>query len=295
VQEILVGSAPRGIAWEPGNEDILVCNEGDDTVSIVSAFTLQVRKVVQAGHDGPFEVAITPRQTQFGFFRNVYFAYILGRDGRVAVFESGPNGLAGWGYDDVIGQVADVFQSPKTIQVDPLDLRSAVWVVHEGPFPSGGPGEGALSKLVFDSGLVGQIPLTAGDVGNPQFRDMQLRVLVSLGERRLSGIPLDIAFDDLRNFGGFANEHSVFSAGTPLPVNGKGLVRTLPLSGAWVNTNEPRYAFLSVPNPVGGQGVIDVLQLDAAGIPRVDTNAHQPGVQSIPLPGVAMLMDYFRQ
>ena len=116
-----------------------------------------------------------------------------------------------------------------------------------------------------------------------------------MGERVLSGIPLDIAFDDLRNFGGLANEHSIFSAGTPIPVNGKGLVRQLPVSGAWVNTNEPRYAFLSVPNPTRGQGVVDVLQLDVAGTPRIDTNAHQPGVQSIPLPGVAGLMDYFGQ
>lgn len=80
-----------------------------------------------------------------------------------------------------------------------------------------------------------------------------------------------------------------------MPVNGKGLVRTLPGTATWVNTNEPRYAFLSVPNPAGGQGVVDVLRLDAAGTPRIDTNAHHPGVQSIPLPGVAGLMDYFRQ
>jgi len=295
VHELQVGSAPRGIAWEPGNEDIIVCNEGDDTLSIVSAFTFQVRKVVGAGQDGPFEVAITPRQTQFGFLRNVYFAYILGRDGQVSVFESGPNGVNGWGYDDVIGQAGVVFASPKTIQADPLDVNSAVWIVHEGPFPSGVPGEGALSKLVFDSGLLGQINLTGADLGHPHFRDMQLRVLVSVGEAELSGIPLDIAFDDLRNLGGLANEHSVFSAGTPVPVNGKGLVRRLPGSGAWVNTNEPRYAFLSVPNPRGGQGVVDVLRLDVAGTPRIDTNAHQVGVQSIPLPGVATLMDYFRQ
>ena len=51
-----MGDSPRGIAWEPGNEDILVCNEGDDSLAIVSAQTLEVRKTVTRTLDGPFQV-----------------------------------------------------------------------------------------------------------------------------------------------------------------------------------------------------------------------------------------------
>ncbi|MCP4223377.1 MAG: beta-propeller fold lactonase family protein, partial [Actinomycetia bacterium] len=32
-----VGKGPAGIAWEPDNEDILVCNEADGSMSIISA------------------------------------------------------------------------------------------------------------------------------------------------------------------------------------------------------------------------------------------------------------------
>src|SRR5262249_17675990 len=88
VHSTRVGRLPLGIAWDPGDEDILVCNEGEGSVSILSASTLAVRKTL-TGLVRPFAVAITPRQDRFGLQRNVYFAYILQRDGRVAVFESG--------------------------------------------------------------------------------------------------------------------------------------------------------------------------------------------------------------
>jgi len=86
IQETLVGLRPRGIAWDGGNEDILVANEGENTVSIIAALSLTVRKVVRSQLNQPFEVAITQRQPCFGFSRNVYFGYILNRSGKVTVF-----------------------------------------------------------------------------------------------------------------------------------------------------------------------------------------------------------------
>jgi YVTN family beta-propeller protein len=62
VQNTVVGSRPRGIAWDPGNEDILACNEADGTVSVIAAASLQVRKTVSSQLSEPFDVAITPRQ-----------------------------------------------------------------------------------------------------------------------------------------------------------------------------------------------------------------------------------------
>lgn len=295
VKTTSVGRSPRGIAWEPGNEDVLVCNELDNTMSIISCFSLEVRKVVGAFLDRPFEVAITPRQINFGFQRNVYFAYVLNRSGRVAVYESGPNAVNGWGYDNFVGTVTETFLSPKTIQADPTDLRSAFWVLHQGPIDlaTGQPGvetEGAVSRCVVESAITGQLPLNVQSLLIPQFRDMFLRVQLSIGQDRISGIPVDLAFDNLLNIGGLQNFATSFSAGSALIVNGKSLVRGNPGQ----SSSSPRYLFLAIPSPTSGQPVVDVVRLDGA-FQRVDTSKFRPGVNSIPVGSASVLMDYFRQ
>jgi len=292
--ETQVGRGPRGIAWDSLNEDVLVCNEGDGTVSVISAFSLTVRKVVSNHLGRPFAIALTPRQESFGWQRNTYYGYILNRDGTVAIFESGPDGVNGWGYDDIIGSTFYTFQEPKALQVDPTDLRSGVWIVHEGKIDvSTGtnlpPGTGAISHLFLDSSAVGALPLQDSV---PKFRQMQPVVQTSLGEEVLTGIPVDLAFDDLRNFGALKNAATAFSAGVPAAVNGKSLVREL--SGAMVGANAPRFLFAAVPVSVPlSSGAVDVVSL--AGHVRFDTNAFHAGVQSVPAPGVRVLMDYFRQ
>jgi len=298
VQQVVVGDRPRGIAWEPGNEDILVCNEGDNSMSIISAFSLEVRKVVDSGLAEPFAIAITPRQTTFGFFRNVYFAYIMNRSGRIAIFESGPNEVNGWGYDDIIGTAPQTFQNPKTIQPDPLYLASGVWVCHEGPInimdqTAGSPGVPAVSNMVVNSAISGVLPLNVQSLLIPNFRDMSMEVRVSLGSDQLTGIPVDIAFDNLRNFGGLPNFGSVFSAGVPAPLNGKGLVRNAQIGP--VPANNCSYLFVAIPNPTSASdGNVDVIDI-SGGYTRIDTNAHDAGIQSIRVDDVDVLMDYFRQ
>jgi DNA-binding beta-propeller fold protein YncE len=297
VKTVAVGNAPRGIAWEPGNEDIFVCNEGGNSISIISAFSLSVRKIVTSSLDRPFEVAMTPRQAGFGHLRNVYFAYILGRNGRVSVFESGPNSVNGWGYDDIIGAIPMEYRNPKTILADPLDLRSAFWVVHEGPLNAGtqlldgSPTEGALTKIVAETAFPGVLPLNFQSLLIPQFRDISYAVVVSIGEERLTGVPVDLAFDNMRNLGGIVNWVTNFSAGSPVPLNGKSIVRQ---AGAPLPTNQPRFLFAAVPSPTLGLGGVDVILLDGAFL-RFDTNVFEPGIQSIDAMGTVSLMDYFRQ
>ena len=295
---VAVGDSPRGIAWEPGNEDILVCNEGDSSVSVISAFSLTVRKTVSSQLNGPFEVAITPRQFSFGFARGVYFGYVLNRSGDMALFESGPNTVNGWGYDDIIGVATNQFINPKAIQPDPINLNSAVWIIHEGPIDvetgeAGDSGEGAVSNVAIVSGIVGQLPLNFTSLTIPQYRDMFLEVQNSLGLSDLSGVPVDIAFDNQRNLCGEPNIHNVFSAGAPIPFNGKNMIRPIP--GGFRNNSTPQYAFVAVPNSVGGGGVIDVLNIAASGGRRVDTNPFLEGQQSIPATNVTVVTDYFRQ
>jgi hypothetical protein len=297
VQNTVVGDSPRGIAWEPGNEDILVCNEGDNTVSVISAFSLEVRKTLVSQLSQPFDIAITGRQAGYGFLRGVYFAYILNRSGILAMYESGPNEVNGWGYDDVIGTAPMEFKNPKSIQPDLVNISSAVWIVHEGPIdPStgseGNVGVPAVSNLKIESGIFGQLPLNVNSLLIPQFRDLSLAVAVSLGPDVLSGVPVDVAFDNQRNFGGLANFVTTFSSGVALQQNGKSLVRTLTQVA---NTCEPQFMFVAVPNPnFGSDGVIDVIDI-GGGYTLKDTNAFVPGSQSIPCKASSSLMDYWRQ
>ena len=128
-----VGRGPRGLEWDPGNEDILVCNEEESTLSVISAFTFNVRKTVSSHLNQPFDVVITQRQIGFGFGRGVYFGWVLNRNGDVTIFESGPSGVNGWGYDSTVGVAAFQFDSPKKIAINYEYLGGSVWIVHENP------------------------------------------------------------------------------------------------------------------------------------------------------------------
>lgn len=303
VKTTVVGRGPRGIAWQPGNEDILVCNEIDNSMSIISAFSFEVRKTVSNQLNKPFDVVVFPRQVGvWSFQRGVYFAYVLNRNGRVAMFESGPNGVNGWGYDDIIGFAPFEFRKPKRIQADPINLDVACWIAHEGPLDpedkSPGPENvGALSHLKVDSAVIGQIYLNINNFLNVGFRDMELGVSISVGEgvSGLSGIPVDIGFDNQRNLGGLTNLSNSYSAGAPIPANGKGLIRFPLFSNVPINCNEPQFLFAAVPNALNGSGVVDVMEIAAAGVPRRDTNAFEAGIQSVPVPNVTAVMDYWRQ
>ncbi|MCA8981101.1 MAG: hypothetical protein H6831_13185 [Planctomycetes bacterium] len=300
IKNVLVEAGPRGVAWDPGNEDLMVACEEANAVAVISAWSLEVRKTVSANLTQPFDIAITPRQSNFGFRRNVYFAYILNRTGDVSIYESGPNTVNGWGYDDVIGVANQRFLNPKGIQPDILELRSGVWVLHEGPLnPTTGQldglvSEGAATNLVVTSGVVGAIPLSVQAFSIPNFRDMNIAIKISMGEDRLSGVPVDMAFDNMLNLGAVINFSTQFSAGSPIPLNGKALVRSTVNTNSAAPVSVPRFAFFAVPNPQQGTGVVDVILMDGPFL-RFDTNAFQDGIQSIPAEDCQVLMDYFRQ
>ncbi len=285
-----VGDAPSGIAWDSRGEDILVCNEGDGTVSILSSFSLEVRKTLH-GLDAPFAVAITPRQDQFGFGRNVFFAYILERSGRVALFESGPDGINGWGFDDIIGYAPFSFPGARALQPDPLRDSSGVWIVHGtklGPNGERVLDGGAVSNLVLDAATTGVLPLTGAA---PNLRGLSFRIEASIGRDQLTGIPLDLAFDNQVNLGVLANPMTPFSSGAGAPMNGKSLVRNY--GGALRHTSTPQFLFLPIAGRDDHSGAVDVIALDT--LQRFDTDPWNAGVQSIAAPGAAIVMDYFRQ
>lgn len=294
INNTVVGQAPNGIAWDQGNEDILVCNEVGNSLSIISGFSLQVRKTVSSQLNEPFDIAVTPRQVNFGLQRNVYFGYVANRNGKVAVFESGPDTVNGWGYDNVVGTLAFTFQNPKAIQPVQTDLRSAFWICHEGPIDletdePGPAGEGAVSYCAITSGTAGVQFFTLLNLVFPAFRDINISVIRSLGEDTISGVPVDIAHDNQLNFAGAVNFFTPFSAGAPIPVNGKSIVR----SAGPTATNFARRIFLAVPFPQAGVGVIDVVNIGTGQLE--DTNPFEPGVNSIVADNAQVLSDYFRE
>jgi YVTN family beta-propeller protein len=289
LHETPVGHLPSGIAWDPGNEDVFVCNEGSDSVSVVSAVSQLVRKVVTRGLHAPFAVVVTPRQNGFGSQSNVYYAYILDRAGKVSLYESGPNTVNGWGYDAIIGQTRFAFTNPKAMQPDPTNLASGVWVAHEGQLDSSGHptglGGGAVTRLVLSNLAPGVLPLNFLGLLTPNMRGKSIDVAQSIGSDQLTGIPLDLAFDDQVNIGALAD-------GTT-PINSKNLVRNVPNVGVRP-TNFASRMFVAVRDAVTGvSSGVDVILL--ANGQRQDVNAFHAGTQSIPARGAAVVMDYFRQ
>ena len=297
VKQTPVAPLPTGIAWQPDNEDILVCHEQTGQLSILSAFSLDVRKVTSAFLDAPFEIAVTNRHKNFATGRDTYFAFILDRSGRVALFESGPDGVNGWGNDDVIGSARYSFEAPTAVRVDSSSLGTRVWVTHERALDAAGnqvgaPGTGGLTLLELQTSTPGVLPLASTGSTMDQ-RDLQLRVAAAIGASELTGVPTGLALDNQRNLGGLPNPNlSPFAAGIPAVVNGKSLVRST-VSGI-VPTNLPTYAFVTVASSsTTGQPAIDVI--DIATGQRIDTNPFAIGIQSVPVAGALGVVDYFAQ
>lgn len=277
-----VGEGPTEVAWDPGNEVIAVCNTGDDSVSLISAFSLEVQKTVRDRVVEPVSVVVSQRQSGFGYDRQVFFAWILNGNGTVAVYESGPDGPNGWGLDDVVAVPPFRFAAPKAMALDPLRLGGAVWIAHED-----GQGRGTVSSLALVNAAPGQQLL----IDNPLHDDLRFAVTARLGPEVLTGIPVDLAFDDLRNLGAFPNAANAFSAGSPLSVNGKSQVKFV--EGDFHAANNPQFLFVCVPESSQGGSVIDVIERRTRA--RLDTNPFEAGTQSISVPGARMVVDYFRQ
>ncbi len=109
LKRVGVGNGPRAVAVTPNNEDVFVLNYLANTISIVDIGTQSVRLTLsQNGINRPYDVAIGAREGNLmpGFLQGTFHAYISNFSGNdVLVYESGPSGLAGIGYDNIIGSV----------------------------------------------------------------------------------------------------------------------------------------------------------------------------------------------
>lgn len=292
VGTVSVGQGPLGIAWQPDNEDLFVCNSLGNSVTVISGASLTIRKTLASQVNHPIDVAITSRQNGFGWFSGVYYAYIMNQTGSVALFESGPAGSNGIGFDEVIGVSTETFPTPAAIHADTREFKSAVWIAHRTA-----AGQPAVSHLALTTAPLGILPLNPanqfGGIVAPVFRDKLWTVDRVVPVSQLTGPPTDISFDDARNV---ASAGQVLSNVVPTSLatsDSKQQYRII--GGGPVIVSFYTYMFLANP----ASGTVDVIDPDL--LLRVDTvpdNLAFPatvGTQSIPAPGVSILCNYWRQ
>jgi len=129
-----VGSGPRAVACNPDREDVFVLNHAGNTISILDQASGVVRKTLTAGViDRPCDMAVGMREYPGApaFQSGTYHGYVANFGGdNVLVYESGPDGLAGIGFDDLIaavtsdpptpsGQTFHTMRRPRGITFDP--------------------------------------------------------------------------------------------------------------------------------------------------------------------------------
>ena len=258
---IPVGGQPKGICVQPDYEDVLVCNYGSNTMSIINPATNSVRKTVTALLKKPWDVVAAPRQTAFGWGTGVYHAYITnhGAD-NVLIFESGPDGLGGIGYDDILDPVPSQGESgqefleilnPRGLCFNPLYLHDITGATNltGGVFVAHSSSEGAaVSRVMFvdQYGTWGPIPITpiSGSIGGtPGFGSRAFLISAQWTAQGgfLSGFQeaSDVALPDinreawlLQNFSGNSYVTNWGAVGNnpslSLPNNNKHPIRNLP-------------------------------------------------------------------
>lgn len=292
---IPVGSQPKGICCQPDYEDVLVCNYGSNSLSIINPATNTVRKTVTALVKKPWDVVAAPRQTTFGWGTGVYHAYIANHGGdNVLVFESGPDGLGGIGYDDILDPVPTTGENgqefleilnPRGICFNPLYLHntSSVTNLTGGCFVAHWSTEGAaVSRIAFVDQFApwGPIPITpiSGSIGGtPGFGDRAFLITHqwTAGAGFLSGYgeAADVALPDFNreawlnqsmtgtayvtNWGAVGNNPSL-----SLPTNNKHPIRNLPSP---TPTFYPDQLFVSYRN----SSVIDVIDVNNGAVTTI--------------------------
>ena len=283
-----VSSGAQEMAWEPEGEDLLVLNRRANSVSIINGADLTLRKTVSSRINDPIDIVVTARQQGIGFQTGVYFAYILNRNGSIAIFESGPDGINGIGFDDIIGLPEEAkFKQATAIQPDIRSFNSSIWVAHKDE-----SGLGQISLLELFSSPIGALPIqqnNGGIIQSPTFRQREWKVTGRIGGQspttpvkdRLSGKdPIDICVDEMQNVGAFADMTSLSVSNIIYAQHsGKTHVKVTP-TGALVPSINPRFLFVALAD----KGVVDVMEVDTGRL-----------MFSIKAPGVLTLSSYWKQ
>ena len=277
VENDRVGRGPGEIVWQPEGEDVLVVCEASQSLALISGGSLEVRKIIP-GVSRPRLLAVSDRDTGVGFNTGLYYAYIIAEDGQISVFESGPDGLQGIGFDDIIGKPTIEGQNglpgASAVCMNPSSAgRIAVFVAYVKN------GKGAVAELWLANAPNGPRPinLPVSTLPDPNFRSKEFGILNDFVDVFSSASIVDLAVDDMNNVGGQADPLSVNLGGTVLH-SSKSLLRPVP--GGQTPVSFPRFLFAANAN-----GLVDVVELSTG----------RAFVPPIRVPGASVLCHWWRQ
>ncbi|MFT7516525.1 MAG: hypothetical protein ACI84O_000308 [Myxococcota bacterium] len=263
---------PTQLVWQGQGEDILVICDRSDSMAIISGNGLAVRKII-AGVNNPKLLAVTDRSSSV-YTTGLYYAYVVLQNGDMKIFESGPDGLQGIGFDEFIGEPLldgrSGFENPSSILINPGSSKHSVFVAYAPP-------SGAfIDDIWLDSSPTGavNIRLSPGVVADPSRRGKEWLMIKQYKDVFSSSSIRDMAVDDLNNFGAITTSYSVFGGSNLVPHSSKALSR----AGAAVSL--PRFLFAA-----SSAGFIDVLNITAGTV----------AVPPIRTEGVSVLAHYWRQ
>jgi hypothetical protein len=271
------GRGPGELVWQPDDEDILVVCEHSNSVAFISTGDFRTRKIIP-GVPQPRLITATARDVGFGFQTGLYYAYVVSQDGRMAVFESGPDGPQGIGYDDFIGQVSiegqtSAFIGATALQPNPSSPTHAAFVGYREE------NEGAVAEVFMKSAPTGPRSLSVNAfVPDPNFRSKEFTTNNRWTGVFSSGSVVDLAVDDLNNIGDTIAVRSAYTGGGSILHSSKAINRPVP--GGKVPVSLPRFLFVANAN-----GFVDVVDLESGDI----------FIDPIRVPGVRVLAHYWRQ
>jgi len=287
ISETKVGRGPTALAWQPEGEDLLVVNNLSSNLSVLRGSDMSLRKTVSGLINNPLDVVVTHRQVTVGFQTGIYFAYILNGNGSVSIFESGPDGVNGIGFDDVVGIPATAtFRAARRLVNDGRSLSSAVWVAHVDE-----TNLGQVSHLELTSSTTGPLPISPNSGGfilPPTFRQRDWTITGRLGgaapttpvKDRFSGNSvIDLALDEMNNLGTLPEPQSnQISNLIYADHSAKSQLRLLP-NNTVVPCVTPRFLFVGLSDV----GKVDVVEVGTGQV-----------VRSIDVPGVRVVSSYWK-
>ncbi|RKY21384.1 MAG: hypothetical protein DRQ55_04410 [Planctomycetota bacterium] len=241
LKRIPVGEGPRGIAVTPDKEDVFVLNRLGNTISIIDVPSASVRHTItQSGINRPEDVAMGLREVSGGpaFQSGTFHGFISNGGGdNILVYEGGPSGVAGIGFDNVLGSVRPNepatlglptflgMDNPRGIVYDPITPLDAFagtigcFVVHQDPVSGralasrvaytkdSSPGQQVFNTLALGSGF-----------GEKVFEIIQQYLTTS------TGTAFDVALIDFKTEqvtdSNWATNFDLYNAGATLVVVG---------------------------------------------------------------------------
>ncbi len=277
------------MSWQPDGEDILVVSTDANAMTLISAFDFTVRRVVTGFMNRPIALIATERYVLTGNASGVYYAYILNENGTVAIYESGPDGVNGIGFNDVIGTVTNAtFPRAKAMLFDHQAQQGGVMIGHVDD-----QGLGQVSRLWLTASPAGQLPLNpsvGGFILPPTYRQKEWTVTqrfggvnasVAQGQFLSGNSVIDLCTDNLLNTGASLGQTTLFNLAylrTPYFHSGKHTLKLV--GGAPVFAVIPKFLFVALSDV----GKIDVIEIETG-----------TTVATIDVPGVRVVADYWRQ